>query len=271
MAFLFLGLIAIASFFAGVLTLFVGVKLIKIKGVTFKKAVFAMLIILACNIMLGLASIPLAKYVAIPDIAITIIGFFVTVWLIKATFKASILRAIGGYLLSILFGIALAVCIALPTRTFLIQAFKIPTGSMRPTFMQGDSILVNKFIYKIKKPERGDVIVFKYPEDKRKPFVFRIVGMPEESLQIKLGKIYINGALLEKEAILGERYYYNKENTLYGEEGKKIQIPKNHYFVLGDNSASARDSRYWGFVPEDDITGKAILIYLPPTRAGKIK
>jgi len=171
----------------------------------------------------------------------------------------------------------LAFCVIRP---FIVQAFKIPTGSMRPTLLEGDLILVNKFIYGAKVPfthfrlpaarvpVRGDVVVFIYPEDKSKDFIKRLVGLPGDTVEIKNGTIYVDGkALLDP--LFNQRYYYNRGD--FGKEGEKLVVPEDSYFVLGDNSGSSKDSRYWGFVPKDNILGKALVIYWPPQRIRLIK
>ncbi len=171
----------------------------------------------------------------------------------------------------------LAFCVIRP---FVIQAFKIPTGSMRPTLLEGDLILVSKFIYGAKvpftkmrlpgfrAPARGDVIVFIYPEDKKKDFIKRLVGLPNETVEIKSGTIYINGKPLLDPAF-NKRYYYNRGDFMI--DGEKITVPEDSYFVLGDNSGSSKDSRYWGFVPKDNVLGIAVAIYWPPLRIRAIK
>jgi len=159
-----------------------------------------------------------------------------------------------------------AVVLALIIRTFIVQAFKIPTGSMRPTLIEGDRILVNKFIYRFKKPKRGDIVVFKYPEDPKKDFIKRLIATEGDTVRIIDGNIWVDGVLIEDPETIRGIYYYNKPNTVYGDEGKVIKVPKNSYFVLGDNSASSRDSRYWGFVPKKYLVGKAFIIYWPFTR-----
>lgn len=173
-----------------------------------------------------------------------------------------------------------AFILAMIIRIFIVEPFKIPTGSMRPTLLEGDIILVNKFIYGpripflnlrlpgLRRPGRGEVIVFIYPDDPKKNFIKRLVGCPGESVEIKNGTLYVDEKpLLEPE--FNQRYYYNKGS--YGQENEKIIVPENSYFVLGDNSASSQDSRYWGFVPEKNILGKAMLIYWPPKRIRTIK
>lgn len=173
--------------------------------------------------------------------------------------------------------IVIALILALFIRQFVVQAFKIPTGSMRPTLMEGDRIIVNKFIYgakipfvnfylpALRNPRRGDVIVFVYPEDPKKDFIKRLIALPGETIEIKDGSIYINGSL-NKEPHLYNRYYYNRQESDFAKPGQIIKVPEDSYYVLGDNSASSRDSRYWGFVPRKNILGKAILIYWPINR-----
>jgi len=177
--------------------------------------------------------------------------------------------------------IVVAFILAMLIRTFIIQPFKIPSGSMRPTLLEGDHIFVNKFIYGLriplvgkrlilwglKSPQRGDVIVFIYPQDHKKNFIKRLIAFGGEKVKIKEGKIYINGQALE-DGVFGQIYYYNR--GLYGNE-QEIIVPQNCYYVLGDNSFSSQDSRYWGFVPDENILGKAFLIFWPPFRIRLIK
>ncbi len=176
--------------------------------------------------------------------------------------------------------ILIAFILAMFIRTFVIQAFKIPTGSMRTTLLEGDAILVNKFIYgakvpftnwslpAVRQPRRKDVIVFIYPNDHKKDFIKRLVAVEGEEVEIKNGTIYINDKPLN-EPLFNQNYYYNRGE--YGAISKKILVPKDSFFVLGDNSASSQDSRYWGFVPKKNILGKALIIYWPPNRIRIIK
>lgn len=164
-----------------------------------------------------------------------------------------------------------AVILALIIRTFVVQAFKIPTGSMRQTLIEGDRILVNKFIYRFKEPTRGDIVVFKYPEDTKKDFIKRLIASDGETLRIKNGNIWVDGKLIDNPKVFQDIYYYNKPATPYGEEGKLIKVPEGNYFVLGDNSASSKDSRYWGFVPKKYLVGKAMVIYWPIGRMRVLK
>jgi signal peptidase I len=176
--------------------------------------------------------------------------------------------------------IVVAFILAMIIRTFLVQAFKIPTGSMRMTLIEGDLILVNKLIYgskipltnirlpKVRDPQRGDIIVFIYPEDRKKDFIKRLIGLPGETVEIKSGSIYVNEKPLT-DPLFSLRYYYNRGD--FAQEGQKIIVPPDSYFVLGDNSASSKDSRYWGFVPFKNVLGKALVIYWPLNRIRVIR
>lgn len=193
------------------------------------------------------------------------------------TIKRKEKSAIREWVEAIVVAAFLAFCVIRP---FIVQAFKIPTGSMRSTLLEGDRILVNKFIYGAKipftkfrlpgfrKPQRGDVVVFIYPEDKQRDFIKRLVALEGETVEITNGTIYINDKPLDKPPF-NQRYYYNRGP--YGEEGLKVVVAKEQYFVLGDNSASSRDSRYWGFVPQENILGEAFVIYWPLNRIRVIK
>jgi len=175
--------------------------------------------------------------------------------------------------------IVIAFILAMFIRAFIVQAYKIPSGSMRPGLVEGDRILVSKFIYGAKvpftdlrlpglrEPRRGEVIVFIYPKDPSRDFIKRLIAKEGEVVQIKHGKVYVNGEALNNPKFA--RHYYNRGP--YGEEGEKILVPPDCYYVLGDNSASSQDSRYWGFVPEKNLIGKAFFIYWPPHRIRIIK
>ena len=163
----------------------------------------------------------------------------------------------------------IAAVLALIIRTFIITPFKIPTGSMEPTLLPGDKIFVNRFIYRFRSPQRGDVIVFRYPEDPRRDFIKRLVAFGGETIEIANGKVRINGQIVDQPEIFQKINYFNR--GVYGAAEAQITIPYDCYFVLGDNSSSSRDSRYWGFVPRKLLLGEAFVIWWPPTRIGKIK
>jgi len=148
------------------------------------------------------------------------------------------------------------------------KTYKISTKSMAPTFIPGDRIVVNLSQFKNKTPQRGDIVVFKYPDNPQLDFVQRIVGLPGEYLEIKNNKIFINGAML-KDSLISDRLYFSRGS--FGIQGDPILIPEDSYFVLGDNSENSRDSRYLGFVHKNSIKGKAYKIYWPLSRSSQIK
>jgi len=169
--------------------------------------------------------------------------------------------------------ILIAMILAFGIRTFVIQAFKIPSGSMIPTLLVGDHILVNKFIYgtripftdiilfPLREPKRGDVIVFKYPENPKIDFIKRIIGEPGEKVEIRNKKIYINDVPIEDPWGRYERSRILPKNFSNRDNFGPVIVPKDSYFVLGDNRDNSKDSRFWGFVNRKEILGKAILIY----------
>lgn len=169
--------------------------------------------------------------------------------------KKSVLRE---YLEAIL----IAVLLALLIRTFVVQAFKIPSGSMLPTLQVGDHILVNKFIYRFRDPARGDVIVFKYPVDESRDFIKRVVAVGGEDVFIKGQNVYIDCQPAEAACRpIEEPYAYYDDRTAGTETYGPVHVPPDAYFVMGDNRNNSQDSRFWGFVRREKIKGKAFIIY----------
>ena len=166
--------------------------------------------------------------------------------------------------------IAVALVLALIIRTYFIQAYKIPTGSMRMTLLENDKILVDKISYRFHSPRRGDVIVFKYPMDPKKDFVKRLIAFGGETVELRDGAIFVNGQMIETPPTIRKNYYYNREDWPYGRMGQKFEVPQDSFFVLGDNSAQSSDSRNWGFVPQKNLSGRAFLIWWPPKRVSLV-
>jgi signal peptidase I len=167
----------------------------------------------------------------------------------------------------------IAALIAFFVRSFIIQAFKIPSSSMEPTLLIGDHLLVNRLSYVMKvpftdivlfnlgDPKRGDVIVFRYPVDRTKDFIKRVIGIPGDTVEIKDKVIYVNGKKAEDshayfaDQMIIPAYLAPKDNL------PAFQVPKNSYFVMGDNRDRSLDSRFWGFVGKDDLVGRALILY----------
>ena len=141
----------------------------------------------------------------------------------------------------------------------VIEAYKIPSGTMMPTLMIGDRIFVNKTIYKQSEPKRGDVAVFIAPDKFDKNYIKRVVGLPGETIEIKDGKALINGVVITEPAVFRKNHYYNAGE--YAKAGQPVKIPEDSYFVLGDNSGASKDSRYLGFIPRKSFIGKATKIF----------
>ncbi|HEY2928455.1 signal peptidase I [Piscinibacter sp.] len=195
-------------------------------------------------------------------------------------------------------------------RSFLFEPFKIPSGSMIPTLLVGDLILVNKFHYGVRlpvinkkivanhDPQRGDVMVFRYPEDPSVDYIKRVVGVPGDEVSYRNQQLFVNGALAEtqprpdffnEDSLRFEKEYVEKlgnaehrilvdrqrqsyitvpdnfplkENCRYSAEGVTCKVPAGHYFMMGDNRDNSRDSRFWGFVPDENIVGKAFFVWM---------
>ena len=186
-----------------------------------------------------------------------------------STFRKSTLRE---YFESIV----IAVILALFVRTWVVQAFKIPTGSMENNLLIGDHLLVNKFVFgptltavdrallPVRDIRRGDIVVFKYPDEPERDFIKRVIGLPGDTLELKAKKVYINGQPLDEPyvhfltpASEGGEVTSADVRERYG----PVTVPEGQYFVMGDNRDNSQDSRYWGFLPRHYVKGKALMIY----------
>jgi len=179
----------------------------------------------------------------------------------------------GKKILEYIKSIGIAILIALFIRAYIIQAFKIPSGSMIPTLLIGDHLLVNKFIYGIKppfskekflviqNPKRGDIIVFKYPEDPSRDFIKRVIAVEGDIIQGINKKIYLNGKELKEPYVQHTDDFIHPKEMDTRDNFGPIQVPKGKLFVMGDNRDQSYDSRFWGFVDLNDVKGKALIIY----------
>ncbi len=172
--------------------------------------------------------------------------------------------------------IVVAVILALFIRTFVVQAFKIPTGSMEPNLLVGDHLLVNKFVFApaasgaertllpMRPVRRGDVVVFKYPEDPERDFIKRVIGLPGETIEVKGTQVLVNGTAIAQPFA---HFLLPHDPAAAVNEGDPrerfgpVTVPDGHYFAMGDNRDNSQDSRYWGFLPGHFIKGRALMIY----------
>ena len=191
----------------------------------------------------------------------------------KITIGKRILFIVGTLFLTFVFSPVelVAMGVAQYVRGNVAQPFKIPSSeAMAPTLVKGDRVLVDKAIYRRSEPQRGDIIVFKYPGDPKRPFIKRLVGLSGETVEIRDERIVINGSVLQASAGRWAALpYYNQGQ--YAEKGQAVPVPADNYFVLGDNSAASHDSRFWGFVPKQNLIGKAYKIFWPPDRSGALE
>ncbi|MBI3780956.1 MAG: signal peptidase I [candidate division NC10 bacterium] len=155
----------------------------------------------------------------------------------------------------------IAIVLALAIRTFVVQAFKIPSGSMLPTLQIGDHILVNKFIYWFTDPQRGDIIVFKFPQDEGRDFIKRAIALPGEKVEVRGKQVYVN------EKPLQEPYAAHLDRAIQEspfsprDSFGPVVVPPGQLFMMGDNRDYSMDSRFWGFLDMKKIKGKAFIIY----------
>jgi signal peptidase I len=172
--------------------------------------------------------------------------------------------------------IVVAVILALFIRTFVVQAFKIPTGSMEPNLLVGDHLLVNKFIFaptlspveRLILPMRtinhGDIVVFKFPEEPDRDFIKRVIGLPGDTIELRQRQLFVNGQQVKEEYA---HYLFpqgeGEQSTSFDvrERYGPVTVPAGHYFMMGDNRDNSQDSRYWGFLPAHYVKGRALMIY----------
>jgi len=162
--------------------------------------------------------------------------------------------------------VIIALVIVIPIRYFLFQPFLVKGASMEPNFKEGDYLIVDELSYRIREPKRGEVIVFRYPNDISQRYIKRIIGLPAETVEIKDGKVYITKDL--KTQIIDENYLPKDLLTI---GSIKTTLDDNDYFVLGDNRNASSDSRSWGILPRRDIIGKVFLRAFPVSSLNFIK
>ncbi len=181
--------------------------------------------------------------------------------------------------------LVIAVALALFVRTFVFQAFKIPTGSMENNLLIGDHLIVNKMVFAPtvtgverailpgREIRRGDVVVFKYPEDPERDFIKRVIGLPGDKIELHRKKVFVNGQPLEEKYV---RYLEPPstdgpvKNDDVREEYGPVTVPPDQFFMMGDNRDNSQDSRFWGFMPKSYVKGKALFIYFSFKENGSI-
>lgn len=161
--------------------------------------------------------------------------------------------------------IGLSVFLAIGIRSFVAEARYIPSGSMEPTLQINDRLIIDKISYNFRQPQRGDIVVFSPTEALKQQnfkdaFIKRVIGLPGETVEVKGGRVYVNGQALR------EQYIEEEPEYSYG----PVTVPEDNYLVLGDNRNNSYDSHYWGFVPRQNIIGRAIVRFWPLNRVGEV-
>lgn len=174
--------------------------------------------------------------------------------------KLDPVKELFSFLLSFVFAVAVAMLV----QRFVIINANIPSGSMENTIMTGDRLIGNRLAYLFGEPERGDIVIFKYPDDESQLFVKRVIGLPGETVTVEDAKVYIGDELLDE--------WYLKEEWVIDAGSYTFEVPDGCYLVMGDNRNNSKDARYWTntYVEEDQLLGKAVFRYWPFTSIGKL-
>jgi signal peptidase I len=177
------------------------------------------------------------------------------------------MQRLGAFFLDIIEVVVFAIAIFLFIYLLVMQPHRIKGSSMEPNFHDGEYLLSDKITYRLREPQRGDVIVFEAPGASGDEFIKRIIGLPGDKVSVKDGRVYLNAEMLNE--------IYIPTTTVTGggsflREGSEVTVPDNFFFVLGDNRSFSSDSRAWGFVSKTKITGRAWFIYWPPEKFGTV-
>lgn len=149
-----------------------------------------------------------------------------------------------------------------------MHAFRITSGAMAPALFPGDRVIADTRIYKSGRPQRGDIAVFRYPKDPDKKFIYRVIAVEGEKVEIKNGDVYVNDSIVSDPRISAVEYFNQGD---FGRVNNPVTVPRGEYFLMGDYNQSSHDSRYWGFVPHRFLYGKVYKIYWPPDRSGELE
>ena len=255
-------LIVLVTYLLGLLLvgpamLFLGATILKIEGISFKRALITNIVIVGASVLLLLVYLGLlllGMEYGLSKILTFLAVLLASLWIIKKLFKTTFPRALGAYV----YALVLTSLLSSPVMWVGYRAYSIPTNSMAPALIQGDHVFVNKFIYRFNEPERGDLIVFR-AKNENQLFTKRLIGMPGEEIEIREGKVYIDKALIKKTLVVKDTT--TDGDTVPLENYGPVKIPEKSFFVLGSNPKYTYDSRHFGFVSRSDVTGRIDTIY----------
>lgn len=180
----------------------------------------------------------------------------------------NLIRRVLAFFFDLIETVVMALAVFVIFYLFLFQPHQVKGSSMYPTFYDGEYILTDKFSYRLREPKRGEVIIFRAPGHEEYDYIKRIIGMPGDTIKIENNKVIINNQILD-EVYLPSDYYTSAGSFL--RSGQSVTVPEGQFFALGDNRAHSSDSREWGFVPRQNLVGRAWFRYWPPKRVGLIK
>jgi signal peptidase I len=172
------------------------------------------------------------------------------------------LKSIYSFFFDTIQTILIAASVFLVIYIFLMRPFEVSGDSMFPTFKNGEYILTNLISLRFGDPVKGDVIVFKSPNDEKKDFIKRVMATPGDTISVENSKVYVNGELLDESEYLSETV--RTPNGQFLQEGRTVTVPEGNFFVMGDNRPHSSDSREWGFLPKEEVIGKSFFVYWPP-------
>lgn len=194
---------------------------------------------------------------SILNVAFFVILLVLIIALIKNKVRTTIPKATVIQLINTI----LAVSIAIVFKQYVAQAYKIPAGSNVPTILIGDHVLVNKYVYKLHQPQRNDWVIFKFPKDEKVDYLKRVVALPGDQVEIKDKKLYVNNQPVSEPFVINSTTSVIDKSESPRDNLGPVTVAEKSYFVLGDNRDNSYDSRFWGFIKEDKIKGKAEIVY----------
>lgn len=180
----------------------------------------------------------------------------------------NLLRRLWLWFLDFIETIVIALAIFVVVYRFLFQPHQVKGSSMYDNFHDGEYLLTDKVTYRFRSPERGDVIVFKAPQNEDYDYIKRIIALPGDTVKISSGQVFVNNALVDESGFLDKRI--TTHSGLYAKEGQTVTVPAAEYFVMGDNRSNSSDSREWGPVPQANVVGRAWLRYWPINELGVV-